>query len=175
MDECDFFPGDSFLRQVVPHILIEPCAFCIKGIIDFRTYIVVCLGLVLSLWSCHVAEDNLRTVYRNLFSGLSVHGLDVLTSSVLLQDVLAAPIQLAPRLIGKRRVNHALGIADLSAVAGDFQHIINGRVNVFHIVRPLFQAFHVLLLEFTRFAFHNLYTAAPHLRDFEARNLRKNV
>ena len=158
MDKGNFFSGDTALYQPGFDIVVELCAFHIG--LDFLGF--RCGRAALALRGSHITEDNLGT-------------LDFLTFLVLNQNIVSASVDLTPFLIRQGRVDHTLGVGNLSAITGDLQHVVNGRINILDVVRSLFQFLHIVLLELSGFTDHNIDLAALHLGDFQTGNIGQYV
>ena len=78
--------------------------------------IIIDVERTVALGSRHIAENQLGQLLL----------LGVVPDA---QDVVDTGVQLAVRVIRQSRVHQPLVKADFSAVRGDFQHIIHGRVN----------------------------------------------
>ena len=158
MDKGNLLGRDTALHQSGLDIVVELCALHIG-------FHFLCLGicnLAFTLGGSHIAEDKLCA-------------LDIFTALVHAHHIISAAVDLATFLIRKARVDHALGVGNLSAVAGDFQHVIHAGVNIFDVVRSLFQLLHVVLLELSRLTDHNIALAALHLGDFQTGNIGQHI
>ena len=162
MDKGNFLCRNTQLHKPALHIVIELCAFHINRCEFIRIRVRIGLCAALTLWRCHITEDHLRTPG---FAALLVHSV----------NILAALIDFTSFLIRQARINHALGIGYLSAVAGDFQHVILSGINILHILSTLSKFSHVVLLEFALLTLNNLDLSALHLGNFQARNIGKHI
>ena len=172
VDKGNFLCRNPSFHQIGSHVVIELCAAGVKlGVVCFLGV----GGPALSLGGGHVAEDDLRAKQVNHFFSLRVKNLFPGAFLILSQHILTAAVNLAAGLIGQCRVNHALGVGNLSPVAGDFQHVVLAGVYIFHVVRPLFQLFHIVLLELSRLTYNGMHLAALHPGDLQAGHLRQYV
>ena len=149
MDKRDFLCGNFLLNKPGFNVLIQSSAFHI----DFR---IVCLSsfrFALPLGRGHITENQLGS-------------FDLAAFTILLNYIVGTAVDLASFLIRKTWINHSLGIGNLSAVAGDLQHIVNAGIYVFHFVCALLKQFHVILLELPGITHHYLNLPAFHFRDF---------
>ena len=157
MDEGDLLCRDAALHQTSLDIIVELCALHI----GFQ-FLSLSSSLALALRGRHITEDDLGA-------------LDGFALPVDLQHVVCTAENLAALLIRQARVDHALGVGNLSPIAGDFQHVVNGGVHILDVVCTLLQLLHVVLLELARIADHNVDLAALHLRDFQTGNVRQHI
>ena len=158
MDESNLLGRDTTLHQSGLDIVIEPCALHI----GFHFLCLGICGFALTLRSCHITEDQLG----------ALNGIAVLIHT---NNVVSTAEDFTAILIWQSRVNHTLRIGNLSAVAGDLQHVIHTGVNILDVICSLFQLLHIILLELARLTDHNIDLAALHLGDFQTGNISQNI
>ena len=162
VNKCDLPLGDPALDQNIAQIVVEPRTLRIEIPVGRVGILRIGAALVGALRGRHVQENDLRA--------LAVGAL-----LVFREDVLGRAVDLAVRLVGERRVDHALGVGYLAPVAGDLEHVVHLGVNALDLLGSLLEVLHVLPLELARLAFYDLNRPALHLGDFEVGKLGYNV
>ena len=152
MDECNLRCRNAALDQHPLDVRVEVYAFGVLA----GLHIGVRFHVRRAFRRRHIAENHLRA-------------LDFLGGFVFFRHALYAGDQLASVLIGQARINHALGVTQFAAFAGNFQHVVLFGVNMAFLqsVRALRQLVDVVQLELPRFALYGNALAAAHLRHFQ--------